>query len=476
MHTIELDAWDLPTLRPDLELFPLADRLLVHDPIRREVLELDAADLPALRLLDGRHSPEEIARRIRRPLDDVLDLVDDLADQMLLVDPDQDEILATCRAEYEAEDHFLEPALDSRPAADLAALPLHIVDDARHTCVRCGACCHYAIPVSAEERRRLEAYPWPEEVIPEEAGRLFNVQPCLQWGGVEETIATRSAPTRCALLAADNLCRVHGALGAAAKPFPCRLFPLAFPVLTPGRVVISLTLECPWIHATYDDGERLADRAAELAGLVAEMEEIYALPDEVPLDGERTVAAEAYLAWEHGLLDVPAAPATDPALFLERVQSFWEQLMPGGRSVVPPLRELAGLALALGRAVRENAAVVVDSPEGEEGAAAASRVLEGLAARPETAWADVRWEDGPAADRLLGRFVRHFIEGKQALFYRNLWTGLRALAVILLLARRDALLLERAAGREQVALAALNRALARWCRLLDLRPVRLAFL
>lgn len=499
-----MDSWDLPQLRPDLELFPLGTSLLVYDPARREVFDLDEADLPVLRLLDGRHAPPEIARRTRRPLDDVHDLMDDLADQLLLVDPDQDELLAAWRAEREKEDRFLQPALDStplkvvrlaradatpgdrcasgdkeangEPAAGASALPIHIVDDARHTCVRCGACCHYAIPISPAERRRLEAHPWPEEVIPEEAGRLFNVQPCLQWGGVEETIAARSSPTRCAFLAADNLCRVHGALGAAAKPFPCRLFPLAFPVLTPNEIVFSLTFECPWIWQTYDDGGRLAERQSELAGLAAEMEELYALPADIPLDGERTVGVDAYLGWERGLLAETGAPATDPAWFLEMVQSRWEALVSGGRSVVPPLAELAGLARALGQAVRENRAVVVDCPEGEEGADAALGVLESLAARPEAAWADVHWEDGPAADRFLGRFIRHFVEGKQVLFYPNLWTGLRALAVILLLARRDAAFLERAAGREQVSLAALNRALARWGRLLDLRPVRLAFL
>jgi hypothetical protein len=137
---------------------------------------------------------------------------------------------------------------------------------------------------------------------------------------------------------------------------------------------------------------------------------------------------------------------------------------------------LADLVRTLAQAVQENRAVVVDGPEGEAGADWAVHVLEGLAARPEVAWADVRWEDGPAADRFLGHFVRHFVEGKQALFYRTLWSGLRALALILLLARRDTALLERTAGREQASLAALNRALARWCRLLDLRPVRLAFL
>lgn len=466
-----MESLDRPRLRSDLKVLAADECLQLYDPARREIFELATADLAILRLLDGQRTPRQIAQQSRRPLGEVLDLVDDLADQMLLVDPEQEAYLASCRAAHEAEDLLLQPALDGRPAEEAAGIPIHVVDDARHTCRRCGACCHYAVPISPAERRRLAGYPWPPEV-----GALFETHPDLQWGGLEETIATRSDPTRCVLLDETDLCRVHGTLGPAAKPLPCRLFPLAFPVRTPDRLIFSLTFECPWIWQTYDEGERLAERPAELAGLAAEMEEVYALPAEVPLDGARTLGAEAYSDWERGLLAMPAAPATDPAWFLEMVQARWEEIAPGGRSVVPSLAELAALAQALGRAVRENRAVVADCPEAEEGADAAAGVLEGLAARPETAWADVPWLDGPAADRFLGRFVRHLIEGQQTLFYPNLWTGLRALAVTLLLARRDALLLERAAGREQVALAALNRALARWGRLLDLRPVRLAFL
>jgi Fe-S-cluster containining protein len=467
-----VESWDLPQLRPDLELLGAGVDLLVYDPARRDLFDLDAADRPVLRLLDGRHTLEEIARQAHRPLDDVLDLVDDLSDMLLLVDPDQDELLAAWQTEHEVEDRLLQPALDSRPAEGLCTYPIHVVDDARHTCLRCGACCHYAVPVSPEERSRLEEHHWPAEVVPEETGRLFQTHPGLQWGRLEETTATRSQPTRCAFLDVGNLCCVQQELGPAAKPFPCRLFPLAYPVLTPESILFSLSFECPWLHQTYDSGERLAHRVDDLSDLVASMEELYVLPASIPLDEERTLDQATYLSWERALLAGSAAPATDPAWFLEAVQSRWEEIAPGSKGVIQSLQELAGLAQALAQAVRENRAVVVGSPEGEEGADWAVLLLEGIAARPEAAWADVRWADGPAADRFLGRFVRNFIEGKQALYYRTLLTGLRALSVVVLLARRDAARMER----ESVSLAALNRALARWCRLLDIRPVRLAFL
>ncbi len=466
-----MESLDLPRLRPDLKLLAMEEGLLIYDPARREIFDLEAGDLAVLRLLDGQRTPREVARQMRRPLEEILDLVDDLADEMLLFDPAQEEYLASCRAKHEAEDILLQPALDGRPAEEAAGRPIHVVDDARHTCRRCGACCHYAVPISPAERRRLERHPWPAEL-----GAPFETHPDLQWGGLEETTATRSDPTRCVFLDAQNLCRVHGALGPAAKPFPCRLFPLAFPVCTPDRLIFSLTFECPWLWQSYEEGERLVGRQAELAGLAAEMEEVYALPSAVPLDGARTLKVEAYLDWERGLWKSPAAPATAPAWFLEGVQARWEEIVPGSRNIVPPLEELAILARTLERAVGENAEVLIDSPEGEEGSSWAAYVLGDVAARPEAAWADVRWEDAADADRFLGRFVRHFIEGKQALFYPNLWAGLRALAVTLLLARRDALLLARAAGQGLVSPAMLNRALARWCRLLDMRPLRLAFL
>jgi hypothetical protein len=58
-----------------------------------------------------------------------------------------------------------------------------------------------------------------------------------------------------------------------------------------------------------------------------------------------------------------------------------------------------------------------------------------------------------------------------------LWTGLRALAALLLLARGDARLMEEESAEARgVRVSTLNRALSRWCRVFDLRPLRLAFL
>jgi len=350
-----------------------------------------------------------------------------------------------------------------------------VVDEAGHTCRRCGACCHYAVPVSPQERHRLEQVEWPEEIIPPEAGRLFQVRPGTQWGRLEGTIATRSGPTRCAFLDEEMLCRVQACLGAAAKPFACRLFPLAFPVLTAAGLLFSLTFECPYLFQTYGTGERLARRPEELRALAAEMEELYTLPAEIALDGERSWELARYLAWEEGIPGEMAAAATRPAAALEALQRHWAttSALPGP---LPTADESARLAGRLGQAARAEHSALADSPEGKEGSAWALQVLEALAAQPERAWTPIPWSDGPAADLFLARFVQHFIAGKQHLLYPSLWLGLRALAALLLLARIDAAMMEREAGRAEAAPEALNRALARWCRLLDVRPFRLAFL
>lgn len=475
----ELEFLDYPRLRTDLQQLPdhpdEPPGGVLYDPARRVLFELDAADLPVLALLDGSRTAQEIARQAGRPCDEVVDLIDDLFDMMLLQDPEQAELLDELRQAHEFADDLLQPALNSAPLAEAAGRPLHVVQDARHSCVRCGACCHYAVPVSAEDRRQLEEVDWPAEVVPEESGRLFQVRPGLQWGRLEETIATRSDPTRCAFLDEENLCRVHRALGYGAKPFPCRLFPLAYPVVGPGRVWVSLTFECPYLYCTYETGEHLAGRTNELRALLAEMEEVYFLPEGVPVDGLRALPLAGYLAWEGVLLQGVDAVATAPGRFLERLQAHWARISP----LPGPLPEgeaLAGIFQRLARAARANRAVLADSPEGKEGTVWAGQVLQALSERPAQAWPLLSWENGPAADRFLAHFVRHFVEGKQHLFYRSLRTGLGALSLLLLLARADAGMSARAAGQAEVPLALLNRALSRWCRLLDVRPLRLALL
>src|ERR1700678_2509855 len=84
-------------------------------------------------------------------------------------------------------------------------------------CHSCGDCCHsYAVPVTAEERARIEGQGW--EKLPEFQGVPFFAPR----GG--EFFLNHRADGACVFLGANNLCRIHGTFGSAAKPLACRIY------------------------------------------------------------------------------------------------------------------------------------------------------------------------------------------------------------------------------------------------------------
>jgi Fe-S-cluster containining protein len=90
-------------------------------------------------------------------------------------------------------------------------LSIEVLSDLRHACHLCGGCCqgvYVRLLDQAEEHRIQEA-----------ASTL----------GVEQPIVgnrLRLDKGRCVFLGSDNLCRIHGTLGAEVKPTLCRQFPL----------------------------------------------------------------------------------------------------------------------------------------------------------------------------------------------------------------------------------------------------------
>lgn len=104
-------------------------------------------------------------------------------------------------------------------------------------CHSCGDCCRsYAVPVTAEERRRIEGQGW--EALPEFKGVPYFVKR----GG--EFYLNHRADGGCVFLGADNLCRIHGKFGSAAKPLACRIYPF---LLVPAgdHWNLGLRLACP---------------------------------------------------------------------------------------------------------------------------------------------------------------------------------------------------------------------------------------
>ena len=129
-------------------------------------------------------------------------------------------------------------------------------------CRSCGDCCRsYAVPVTADERRKIEAQGWEQR--PEFHGvPLFTAR-----GG--EHYLTHRPNGACVFLGDDNRCRIHAAHGAAAKPLACRIYPF---VLVPvgDHWNLGVRMACP--SAAENKGVPLADHVGEARAFVALLE------------------------------------------------------------------------------------------------------------------------------------------------------------------------------------------------------------
>ncbi len=121
-----------------------------------------------------------------------------------------------------------------------------------------GNCCkEYIVPVSEEERERIEAQGWEND--PELKGvKLFrNAGP--PWA--RRTNLNHRPDGSCVFLSAEGRCRIHERFGSAAKPLPCRLFPF---ILVPAgdHYRVGLRFACP--SAAASKGRPLSGHDADL--------------------------------------------------------------------------------------------------------------------------------------------------------------------------------------------------------------------
>ena len=120
-------------------------------------------------------------------------------------------------------------------------------------CHSCGDCCRsYAVPVTAEERRRIEGQGWDQ--LPE-----FNGVPYFVKRNGEFYLNHRE-DGGCVFLGADKLCRIHGKCGSAAKPLACRIYPF---LLVPAgdHWNFGLRLACP--SAAENKGRPLSEQTGD---------------------------------------------------------------------------------------------------------------------------------------------------------------------------------------------------------------------
>ncbi len=135
-------------------------------------------------------------------------------------------------------------------------------------CRGCAACCRsYHVPVTAEERKRIEGQGWEQE--PEFKDTAYFVQEG-SWLGGREWRLNHRPDGACVFLGPDNRCRIHDKFGSAAKPLACRVYPFHL-IPTGSEWRLGLRFACP--SAAENHGRPLAEHLAEARDYAALLEE-----------------------------------------------------------------------------------------------------------------------------------------------------------------------------------------------------------
>jgi len=134
-------------------------------------------------------------------------------------------------------------------------------------CSGCSACCRsYYIPVSSEERKRIEGQGWEHEAEFKETAYFAREG---SWLSGRSYRLNHRSDGACVFLGADNRCRIHAKFGAAAKPLACRIYPfLLVPAGDHWR--LGLRFACP--SAASSHGQPLANHLAEVREYAAALE------------------------------------------------------------------------------------------------------------------------------------------------------------------------------------------------------------
>jgi len=139
-----------------------------------------------------------------------------------------------------------------------------------------GTCCkEYAVEVSDDERRRIEAQGWDRDA--DLGGRApFTAR---GWPWARKWFLNHRPDGSCVFLSEQGRCRIHERHGYEAKPLPCRLFPF---ILVPAgdHWRVGVRYACP--SAAANLGRSAAEHGPALqafAAQLAEREKIKPQPD-----------------------------------------------------------------------------------------------------------------------------------------------------------------------------------------------------
>lgn len=206
------------------------EKLLLHDTLRAEVIELSSEQLVQLRVCDGTRDVGGILlavaqRGAYRRSSEVVALLREVHRRGLLADG----VATQVRHEPGA-----------RP---LEVLPFTLRCDGH------GRCCttYGSVPFTRlEAQRALGAV--PEVGGDADDGRLFLP---LVGAGDDRLAAVTMRDGACSFLGDDGLCRVHRRAGAMAKPRACRIYPSTF-VDDGVAIRVSTGLECPCVFGSLE--------------------------------------------------------------------------------------------------------------------------------------------------------------------------------------------------------------------------------
>lgn len=167
-------------------------------------------------------------------------------------------------------------------------------------CVQCGMSCgqFWEIPVDDAKADEIRARP---ATVLQRAGAQNPERPVIEspWTRGRQVMRLREDTNHCCLLGADNLCTLHKAWGATAKPNICRSFPYRFIEAPDGRTWVGVSFSCTSVLGNL--GPAVAGQRAELADLHGwtfskrRLQEPIALATDLPLSWGQYEQVEADL-------------------------------------------------------------------------------------------------------------------------------------------------------------------------------------
>lgn len=132
-----------------------------------------------------------------------------------------------------------------------------------HACTRC--CRQYHVPVTAEERARIEAQGWSQD--PDFAGVPLFVRSG-GWMSSDYRLNHLKDGT-CVFLGPDNRCRIHTKFGGETKPLACRNYPFSL-VPAGDHWNLGLRFACPSVAG--NEGRPLGEHLPDARRYAGELE------------------------------------------------------------------------------------------------------------------------------------------------------------------------------------------------------------